>query len=533
MGPKPKIAKIRIKTLKVMKAEKMSKEMIAADAMLIKPNEPEIQPVGQNEISDHESEGENLENLEIDEKEQEDQISDCESQKSEEMQDTYALNESKAMLRHVYGLMKNQLYYTTEKPWDKFVQDAGLSVGLLLKLTAKNYARINGNIEDCDAITMASSLDYNDEVVKSLLGPLTNSNDLRGKITNLEQRLELINTQGIENMTRVEDMSKFFSKNSKFASMQMVTGTLSKEMNEMQEFRSKGENEFLSISKKFDQINLTPKSDKVPTNYPFAWQPKLNQLCIKPGELDSTEIMGGIAGAITYGDPIVGLVIFETLGLKLDDSLAGKTISDFVKSIVAPLVIKNPELRIQQKLQFTRVYSSWDKILQNIINPGSLCATTVIEESRVCLVALADISADKLPVGVKMKSLGMNCMVRDQNQQRNTYILEKIMELKPASITKINFSYNPWPRNNEQWSPTMMNWSKGKLPKLKSASYTDIDLPSDLMSTVVSRKEFPYFASDNGNSVKGPKMKKLSKNQNVTGSSGHTVWDFINNEGNY
>ena len=60
-GPRPKVPKIRIKTGKIMKAEKMSKEMLAADAMLIKAAEMEVDPKRVNDTLDQESEGETLE----------------------------------------------------------------------------------------------------------------------------------------------------------------------------------------------------------------------------------------------------------------------------------------------------------------------------------------------------------------------------------------------------------------------------------------------------------------------------------------
>ena len=162
-----------------------------------------------------------------------------------------------------------------------------------------------------------------------------------------------------------------------------------------------------------------------------------------------------------------------------------------------------------------------------------MCATALIEDCRICYLALADISAEKLPVSLKIRALGMNCAVPDNNQQRNTYTLEKIMEFKPTSINVPTNSYKTWPRNNEQWSQTMLSWSKGKLPKLKSANYSDIDLPSDLMTNVVSKREFPYYPSDSGNSIKSHKQKQNPQKQNVSGLSGRTVWDFINHEENY
>ena len=60
-GPKAKIPKIRIKTMKTMRAEKLSEEMLKADSMLIKPDEKDTDPKGLNDNSNHESDEDALE----------------------------------------------------------------------------------------------------------------------------------------------------------------------------------------------------------------------------------------------------------------------------------------------------------------------------------------------------------------------------------------------------------------------------------------------------------------------------------------
>ena len=519
-GPKAKIPKIRIKTMKTMRAEKLSEEMLKADAMLIKPEEMDIDPKGMNENVDHESIGDALE---IDETDQLKTYSDTESEKGEELieNEDLCLQESRAMLRHIFGLMESQLHYETDKPWTKFAQDTNISINLLLKLTLKNFARIHGIEGDSTAITMASVLDFESEKVKALIAPLVNSRGLYDRIGELELKLELINTQGIENMSRIEKFGQNFSKNSQFSSLKMVVTTLTKEMNELQKLRSENKHPHGTNV-------ISEQVEKPKLRFPFTWDHTLATLGKKQGDLTSTEILKGIAGAVANSDPIVTMVLFETLGIKINNSIIGKPISEFIKILVGPLSVKNAEARIFQKLQFIRVFSAWDNIMKNVINPGSLCATSVIEECRVCYFALKDISAETLPLGLKVRALGMMCMVPGPNQQRNSAILEKITELKPNSVSKLNYSYSPWPTSNEGWSPTMLSWSRGKLPKLKSASYADIDLPRDIMTNCVARKEFPYF-SENGNKNKNSKPKQ---NTNISGESGNTVWDFISGNNN-
>jgi hypothetical protein len=128
---------------------------------------------------------------------------------------------------------------------------------------------------------------------------------------------------------------------------------------------------------------------------------------------------------------------------------------------------------------------------------------------------------------LKLKALCLMSQVPAFNQQRNSVILEKLMELKPTSITQMNYSYCPWPKSQELWSQTMLKWGKAKLPKLKSASYADIDLPKDIMTNCVARKEFPYYI-ENGNKPKSQNKQYIPKTTNDSGDSGTSVWDFIN-----
>ena len=81
MGPKAKMPRIKIKSLKAKKPEKMTKEMMAADAMLIKQAEVVPDPVGLNTDNNLDSD---CEALEIDENDQFELMSDCESEKGDE-----------------------------------------------------------------------------------------------------------------------------------------------------------------------------------------------------------------------------------------------------------------------------------------------------------------------------------------------------------------------------------------------------------------------------------------------------------------
>ena len=93
--------------------------------------------------------------------------------------------------------------------------------------------------------------------------------------------------------------------------------------------------------------------------------------------------------------------------------------SDFAKNLAAPLARVEPQPRIRQKTQFTRVLGSWDILLNNMVNPGMMSASSLIEETRIALLALQDICAERLPLGIKIKSLAMLFMAGPQNQPKN------------------------------------------------------------------------------------------------------------------
>jgi hypothetical protein len=152
-------------------------------------------------------------------------------------------------------------------------------------------------------------------------------------------------------MSRIEKFGQHFSKNSQFSSLKMVVTTLTKEMNELQKFRAE------NVPLRVTEVQ-TEQVEKPETKFPFTWDHTLINLAKKQEDLSSAEILKGIAGAVAHSDLLVTMVLFETLGLKINNSIIGKPISKFIKILVVPLSVKNAEARIFQKLQFNRVCSA-------------------------------------------------------------------------------------------------------------------------------------------------------------------------------
>ena len=154
---------------------------------------------------------------------------------------------------------------------------------------------------------------------------------------------------------------------------------------------------------------------------------------------------------------MISIVIFDILGFKLKEPVGGKIMSEFAKNLIYPLCCKDPELRIKQKGQFSRIYKSWDKILEFLINPGGLNASGVIEDCKIAVYALKDCCAEKLPMGIKIKGLGLACWTTETQLPTNGSILEKICELKPHLPAGLKTSFEPWPKNKVAWSQSMKN----------------------------------------------------------------------------
>jgi hypothetical protein len=249
------------------------------------------------------------------------------------------------------------------------------------------------------------------------------------------------------------------------------------------------------------------------------------KLANKPTDLTSAEMITGLVAAVSHADSIVGTVLLEALGFKMTDTLSGKIASDFIKNLILPISVVDPQARFQQKQRFHRVYNAWDKILINIVNPGNINASDLILTSRTLFFGLKDLKADRLPLGIKARNLTMSCNNNPTHPQKNSEILTKISELKPQLPAIGSNSYNPCP--GVTWTTTMRNWAKDTLPKQKPSQYQDVSLPNDPLSTNASQKEYSYSFNDSGNRQPIRKQAKLSE-PNI-GSSGVSVWELYQN----
>ena len=159
-----------------------------------------------------------------------------------------------------------------------------------------------------------------------------------------------------------------------------------------------------------------------------------------------------------------------------------------------------------------------------------MSASSLMEETRITLLALQDICAGKLSFGTKVKSLGMLFTAGGQNQPNNDHVLQRIYELRPNLPSKNVTSFKPWPKDKFTWSNGMKNWSKDKMPVGKPTFFVDINAPNDKqLTTAAFQKDFAYTSvpGNNKNNQKLNTKKYDSKPRvNPTGHSGLSVWEI-------
>jgi hypothetical protein len=450
--------------------------------------------------------------------------------------------EIRALNRHVFGINENTIStYQKDTPWSKYTANGELTLKLNLKILIKTYLLNQGSLEECEKITLTSILDFEDPKIKSILEGLNNPTGNLGKITALEKNLVLLNSQILKNTNQIVSVSKDKMVKPLLNSIQAAQAKITREITVLKETNPEPAN-MVSIKNLQDIVEelshslenkCLERSKAFISKYPFGYDLTLGKLVKKESDLGKEEIQLCLRAAISYSDPIVAMTVLDILGINLKNPNTGKLMSEFAKNVAFPLSTVDAEARIRQKGQFSRVVESWDLILKNLINPGMINATSLLEQSRIAFYSLKDVSAERLPTGIKIKSLGMLFMAGTQNYPKNGHVLEKIFELRPQIPSRNNASYEPWPKNKFNWTNVMKNWAKDVIPLGKPAYFVDINAPHDIMSTATSQKEFAYNA-ENGTFYKNSTQKLNSdrtdnntKNGN-TGYSGLSVWDICN-----
>jgi hypothetical protein len=274
-------------------------------------------------------------------------------------------------------------------------------------------------------------------------------------------------------------------------------------------------------------ISIEPKlleGQKTTTGkFPYGYDASLGKLVKKDADLTKEEIQLACKACISFGDPVVAAVLMDVLGINLNNPDPCRNLSDFAKNLAAPLAGEEPEPRITQKIQFSRVLGSWNVLLNNLANPGMMSASSLMEEAKIILLALQDICAEKLAFGTKVKSLGMLFMAGGQNQPNNDHVLQRIYEQRPNLPSTLATSFKPWPKDKFTWSSGMKNWSKDKMPIRKPTFFVDINTPNDKqLTTAACQKDFAY-TSGSGNNKNNSKLntkKTVTKPKvNPTGHS--------------
>ena len=434
------------------------------------------------------------------------------------------------MLRHLHGILENQQTYPADKTWDKYVIDAESALKLVLNIICKNYHANQGQKENCSAINLASNIDPGDPKIKAMLKTFDQPLEMTEKFSALERRLDIVYKQNMLTAQKVDNMQKLPLSNK--TKILLVQGQISAMATEIKENIPEGKYEVTKQNLIDLETSIDKKmSEKAAKRYPFGYQPELKTMVSKEGDLNNTEMLMVISAAITFSDNIVGVVIFEILGINIKEQIPPKIFSDFIKNLATPLFQKEPESKIKQSLQYAKVYHSWNNLMNFLVNPGAINASTIIEMVRLFYFALIDIGGEKLAVTIKAKNLGFICMVPEGKLHKNSHILEKIMEFRPKLPANKTWSFDPWPKTASGWSPIMKTWAGELIPKFRTDQYVDVGMQNDAMSTFVSQKEYAT-TTEYGNKRSridyNYHVKKGDNSKNKLGSSGSSMsmWDL-------
>ena len=539
---KPKIERLKVKIQKKHKKDKVASVMDILEEITAPENVNEIPE--EYEATDSTQEDEKLGIDEHYVPEQKSEIGDSEQEsESEDMTVEEHENEIGCLNRHLFGILENTISYPKDAQWSKYTGNAELTLKLNLKSLLKTYYLNQGQLKECEKITLTSNLDFEDPKVVNLLKCLNNPTEVLGKVTSIEKSVMLLNGQILKNTSLINNVAKDTANKPILNAIQLAQLKMVKDIENLKENQT-GPNTFVTIKDLQDiveelaismEAKCVGRVKPVPAKYPFGYDLSLEKIVKGEGDCSKEEIQLCLKAGISFADPIVATVVLDVMGIDLENPSQGKLMSDFAKNLATPLAGIEPEARIRQKTQFTRVVAAWDTLLNNLVNPGMLSASSLIEESRIALYALQDIAAERLPIGAKVKSLGMLFMAGQQNQPKNDHVLQKIYELRPRLPSKLSTSFEPWPKNKFTWSDRMKTWSKDNIPVGKPVRFVDICTSHDCLSTVACQKDYPYTT------VLGKKIKpqRLNANRNdikpnntPSGHSGLSVWDICQRNSN-
>jgi hypothetical protein len=539
---KPKIARIKNKGSKVSKklaldsiivvkqeiAEGM--EVEARNAQLIEHLDED--PLGleaENPVETMESDALCIHEVSDDNK-SEAEYSDSDTEKVPDSADLEA--EIRNINQHLCGKLESMISYHKDKPWKRYIADAEITLKLNLKMIEKIYYFNQGLDKQCTSVTLTSPIDFEGVKIKNMLEGLQNPTNMTQKFSGMEKKLELLYSQISKNTNGIKTMAKEAANKPTIKTVQAAQDVLAKDLRDLKENRPDLGPQ-VTIKNLQDIVEELEKSleknciDRSTSKYPFGYNVNLERLARKDSDLSPAEIQECIQAAVSFADPIVAVVIFDMMGFKLKDPTGGKIMSEFSKNLVVPLCLKDPEQRIKQKSQFHRIMNSWDKILGNLINPGAICASGIIEECKIAFRACKDGCMDKHPVGIRIKGLGLSCLGLESQLPPNGAVLEKIFELKPQLLTSLKASYEPWPKNRASWSQAMRNWYKDQLPLGKPLRYVDIANPLDYITTPNGQKEFAYQNGNKYLQTKYPKTKFENKEiKPKSGVTGINIWEI-------
>ena len=153
--------------------------------------------------------------------------------------------------------------------------------------------------------------------------------EMTEKFSALERRLDIVYKQNMLTSQKVDNMQKLPLSNK--TKILLVQGQISAMATEIKENIPEGKYEVTKQNLIDLETSIDKKmSEKAAKRYPFGYQPELKTMVSKEGDLNNTEMLMVISAAITFSDNIVGVVIFEILGINIKEQIPPKMFSDFI-----------------------------------------------------------------------------------------------------------------------------------------------------------------------------------------------------------
>jgi hypothetical protein len=425
-------------------------------------------------------------------------------------------------MEYIEKMMTVQRTYKSNTPWTRYICDFKECQDKLVKYTLKNFWRSRGIETKVKNIHMDKELDLNEDKVKSLLNN-NNGEDTEANImAKVEERLKNLVTK--DKMHEHYDGFKVFEQ-SVDQKLNMIHQTLKGEVDQLKLDKAHDSEDIVSQEEVQNMIResrgtVLTEIKAMIKNFPAGFDPGLNEISGKTGNLTEFEIKKARAAIVKFGSQSSTATLTQILGYGDEkEELALNIESTFLKNFIKPMGTKNPNGRYTQHLLLENIKSSWAQLMSFLINPGLLNCTQIIAYVKVIYYSLLDLDAENLKFPKNVKILVEMVSAPNNKLPTNIECIRAIEKLVPiANNTK--WSYTPVGNINEL-PKTMSIFTKLKLNRLCQIGYIDAGVAGDALSTIRTRQCFPItsFQENGKNNYDSQGVKFVNKNTLNPGSA--------------